>query len=81
VNVVIIFPPSSFDNETSEERKRIHTALRVCAEQAGLTGDVVLVWQDQHGTTKFIAPPQQHPFFQILKFEQLYAQVNHTITC
>jgi hypothetical protein len=53
----------------------------VCAEQAGLTGDVVLVWQDQHGTTKFIAPPQQHPFFQILKFEQLYAQVNHTITC
>jgi hypothetical protein len=46
-----------------------------------MLGDVVLVWRDQYGTMKFIAPPQQHPFFQIVKYEQLYAQVTGTIAC
>lgn len=81
VPVVIVFPPGSFDLKTATERQRIHVGLRKCAERAGIAGDVVLVWQNQQGTMKFIAPPQQHPFFQIVKYEQLYAQVNGTLAC
>lgn len=81
VPVVIVFPPNSFDLKTAAERQRIQAAIRICAESAGMPGDVILVWQDQHGTMRFIAPPQQHPFFQIVKYEQLYAQVTGTIAC
>ena len=79
--VVIVFPPNSFDLKTAAERRRIQAEFRNCTEAAGLLGNVVLVWQDQHGTMKFIAPPQQHAFFQIVKYEQLYAQVTGTIAC
>jgi hypothetical protein len=81
VHVVVVFPPSSFDLKTAAERQRVHTALQNCTARARLAGDVVVVWRDRYGTTKFIAPPQQHPFFQIVKYEQLYAQVNGTIDC
>ena len=81
VPVVIVFPANSFDLKTAAERQRIQAAIRTCAEGAGMRGDIILVWQDQHGTMRFIAPPQQHPFFQIVKYEQLYAQVTGTIAC
>ncbi len=81
VPVVIVFPPSSFDLKTAVERRRIQAEFRSRTEGAGMLGDVVLVWRDQYGTMKFIAPPQQHPFFQIVKYEQLYAQLTGTIAC
>ena len=50
------------------------------AARAGLAGDIVPVWRDSCGRTSFIAPPQQRPFFQCLNYDQLFAQVNRTIT-
>jgi hypothetical protein len=38
-----------------------------------------MVWEDPQGRTRFIAPPQQHPFFQLVNYGQLRAQVNGTI--
>ena len=37
------------------------------------------LWEDPQGRTRFIAPPQQHPFFQVVNYGQLRAQVNGTI--
>jgi hypothetical protein len=44
------------------------------AERTPARKNCVTVWQDGHGRTQFIAPPQQRPFFQSLSFEQLRAQ-------
>jgi hypothetical protein len=81
VQVVVVFLGFDFDAKTERERLDFHNALERCAESAGLAGNVVILWQDPSRRTRFIAPPQQHPFFQIMKYEQLMAQVNGAIAC
>lgn len=81
VNVIVIFLDTVFDSKPSHVQHAVHLRLQAAASEAGLAGNVVPVWLDQFGRTKFIAPQQQHPFFQSVSHEQLYAQVNHTLTC
>ncbi len=70
VDIVVVFA----DADCSYDR------VRESAARGGLAGDVVMMWQDAEGCTQFIAPAHQHPFFRILSYEQLHAQVNCTIT-
>jgi hypothetical protein len=81
VQLVVVFLPSDFDGKTPQEKLDLHAALARCAERDGLPGNVVALWQDASHRTRFIAPPQQHPFFQIMKYEQLVAQVNGELRC
>jgi len=53
-----------------------YAALQTAAERAGFAGELALVWEDPQGRTRFMAPPQQHPFFQVVNHAQLRAQVN-----
>jgi hypothetical protein len=53
--------------------------LQAAATRAGFAGELAVVWEDPQGRTRFIAPPQQHPFFQVVNYGQLRAQVNGTI--
>lgn len=61
------------------EQISAYAALQAAAARAGLTGELAVVWEDPQGRTRFIAPPQQHPFFQVVNYGQLRAQVNGTI--
>ena len=54
-------------------------ALQAAAARAGFEGELAVVWEDPQGRTRFLAPPQQHPFFQVVNYSQLRAQVNGTI--
>jgi hypothetical protein len=56
-----------------------YAALQTAAARAGFAGELAVVWEDTQGRTRFIAPPQQHPFFQVVNYGQLRAQVNGTI--
>jgi hypothetical protein len=56
-----------------------YAALQAAAARAGFAGEVAVVWEDSQGRTRFIAQPQQHPFFQVVNYAQLRAQVNGTI--
>jgi hypothetical protein len=76
VQLVIVFV-----DQCSREKHGIYATLHGCATRAGLSGTVVAVWQDEFGRTRFIAPPEQHPFFRITGYDQLYAQVNSKIEC
>jgi hypothetical protein len=78
---VIIFAEISFSLLAAEERQEAYLAFQRLAARAGLVGDVVIFWQDRFGGTKFLAPAQQHAFFQIMKYDQLYAQVNGMLDC
>jgi hypothetical protein len=57
-----------------------YAALQRAAERAGLDGNVVAVWPDEFGRTRFLAPPEQHAFFQVVDYDQLRAQINGTIS-
>jgi hypothetical protein len=79
VNVVVVFvngapnPPGSV--------AQYYAALQGAAAQAGLDGNIVAVWPDEFGRTRFLAPPEQHAFFQIVDYDQLRAQINGTLRC
>ena len=77
--LVIVFPDAEFDAKTPEERRAAHEALAAGAAREGLVGDVVLVWRDRSGAMRFLAPPEQHPFLQVVHYDQLRAQANGTL--
>ena len=47
----------------------------VRARKVGLDGSLTLVWEDSSGRMQFIAPPEQRPFFEVMKYDQLRAQM------
>jgi hypothetical protein len=77
--IVVAFLDTAFDSRTPRERGETYAALQAAAVREGLRGEVAAVWEDPQGRTQFIAPPQQHPFFQVVHYRQLRAQVNGTI--
>jgi hypothetical protein len=74
VKVVVVFVDRAPERKTYAELER-------AAAQAGLVGNVVAVWVDEFGRTRFLAPPPQHAFFQIVDYDQLRAQINGTLRC
>jgi len=71
-----VFPEPVFDSRTPRERSEAYAALQAAAARQGFTGDLAVVWEDSQGRTRFIAPAPQHPFFQVVSYGQLRAQVN-----
>jgi hypothetical protein len=67
--LVIVFPEPGFELRDLQSR----------ALQAGLAGDVVPVWEEPSGRLGFLAPPQQRPFFEAMKYDQLRAQASRKI--
>jgi hypothetical protein len=61
------------------DQSKDYAALQAAAARAGFAGELAIVWEDSEGRTRFLAAPQQHPFFQVVNYGQLRAQVNGTI--
>ena len=57
----------------------LYETLQRRAKQAGLEGNVVAVWPDEFGRTRFLAAPEQHAFFQVIGYDQLRAQITGTL--
>jgi hypothetical protein len=74
VQVVVVF----LDHRPHAE---LYSALQSSAKQAGLTGQVVAVWPDEMGRTRFLAPQEMHAFFRVVGYDQLRAQINTTLQC
>ncbi len=69
--LLVAFPDADHGNA--------YAALQTAAARAGFAGELAAVWEDAQGRTRFIAPAPQHPFFQVVKYGQLRAQVNGSI--
>jgi hypothetical protein len=74
LHLVVVF----LDQRPSPE---LFGALERSAKQAGLAGQVVAVWPDEIGRTRFLAPPQMHAFFRVVGYDQLRAQINTVLPC
>jgi len=59
----------------------LYEALQRAANRAGLEGNVVAVWADGFGRTRFLAPAEQHAFFSAARYDQLRAQINGALDC
>ena len=74
VYVVVVF----LDHRPHAE---FYGRLQSSAKQAGLAGEVVAVWPDEMGRTRFLAPQEMHAFFRVVGYDQLRAQINTTLQC
>lgn len=77
--MLAVFLESTFEVKSLEDRSATYAALQSAAARQGFNGEVVALWEDPAGRTRFIAPPQQQPFFELMKYGQLRAQINGTL--
>ena len=56
-------------------------ALERAASAASLEGEVIPIWSDRFGRTRFMAAPQRHAFLRVVDYAQLRAQINASIPC
>ncbi|MBZ5635674.1 MAG: hypothetical protein LAO55_21310 [Acidobacteriia bacterium] len=57
----------------------VYAELQTAAAREGFNGEIAVVWEDPQGRTRFLASSPQHPFFQVVNYNQLRAQVNATL--
>jgi len=79
VKVVVVFVDGA--PQPPDSMAQHYAAIQQAAAQAGLDGSIVAVWPDEFGRTRFLAPPEQHAFFQIVDYDQLRAQISGTLRC
>ena len=76
VDVLVVFPGSGFDVCPEPKQHRIYMTLQACAARDGFSGEIALVWQDASAAKKLLCAPQQRPFFECVRYDQLAAQIN-----
>jgi hypothetical protein len=77
--ILVAFLEAAFEDLSPGDKAETYAKLQAAVARGGLRGEVAAVWEDRQGRTRFIAPPQQHPFFHVVNYSQLRAQVNGTI--
>jgi hypothetical protein len=78
VNVVVVFVAPAVAHKSTEEQNEIAAGLQVCAQSAGLAGNIAMVWPGG-----FWAPRNQHAFFGSPggSYGELARRVNKKLTC
>ena len=71
VPVTVVCLAESLDSKTPKERRAIHEAWK-----SWISGSVALVWPDAGGLARWLADPQQQPFFDTVRLDQIRAQVH-----
>jgi hypothetical protein len=74
--VTVVCLAGSLDSKTPEERHAIHEAWKSWAARQGISRSVALVWPDAAGLARWLADPQQQPFFDAVSLDQIRAQVH-----
>jgi hypothetical protein len=74
--VTVVSLAGSLDSKTPEERRALHEAWKSWAARQGISGSVALVWPDACGLARWLADPQQQPFFDAVRLDQIRAQTH-----
>ena len=74
VQVTVVSLAQSLDSRTPEERRAVHEAWKNWARRQGISGSVALVWPDASGLAQWLAEPEQRPFLEAVRLDQIRAQ-------
>lgn len=78
IDLIIVPLESSFHHKPQQEQIEIIDELQTRATAAGLAGTVVPVWM-LGNRMGFIAPPNWHPFFKSISWNDVIRNVNKEI--
>jgi hypothetical protein len=76
INILDVDLTVVFVDAAMPDKLKLYAALHRSVTNLGPGENLVLVWPDEFGRTRFIAPPEQHPFLQVVGYDQLSAQIN-----
>jgi hypothetical protein len=79
VDLIIIPVESAFGVKNQKEQHQIFSELQIRANNAGLAGTVVPVWDGGGGRLAFLAPTQWHSFFRSLTLQWVAANINKSL--
>ena len=79
--VILVVVGPSFTSMGEADKTRACAALQTCARSARLDGTVVPVWDDHSGWPRFWAPPEWHPFFESLTWQNVADNINGSLQC
>lgn len=80
-DMIIVFVHAKVGGWTDEKRQQLSAQLQICADNAGLAGSVVLIWQTPLGHSEFSAPKPWHPFLKSISYQMLAGNINKELTC
>lgn len=79
-NMIIIPVSNSVNNIGTAKQNELKSSLQLFAQDAGLAGEVCLVWE--HGNHfHFLAPSQWHGFFKSINMQFVARNINKKLTC
>ena len=79
IDLIIVPVNSSFAHKSDSDQHDTIEAMQLAATSAGLAGTVVPIWNIGNRTV-FIAPPNWHPFFKSIAWNDVLATVNKEIS-
>ena len=79
IDLIIIPVESDFGNKTSQEKQESANYLQIGANNAGLAGTVVPVWDEGRGRMGFFAPSKWHLFFESVSLAWVAQNINREI--
>jgi len=80
VDLIIVIVAGAFQYQSTSEQAASQEALQLCAAAANLKGTVVPVWQSGN-SAGFFAPPNWHPFFRGLVWDDILLSINGELQC
>lgn len=79
-DMIIIPVSNSINSIGSTKQNELKSSLQLFAKDAGLAGEVCLVWE--HGRRfHFLAPQQWHGFFKSINMQVVAQNINKKLTC
>lgn len=79
-DMIIVPVKSSVNSMTSQQQNELKSSIQFFARDAGLAGEVCLVWNNG-SRFSFLAPRQWHPFFKGINMSFVAANINKKLTC
>ncbi|MDE8603935.1 hypothetical protein M3I01_013610 [Marinomonas sp. RSW2] len=79
-DMIIIPVSSSLSNMSNTKQNELRDSLQLYARDAGLAGEVCLVWETGN-RFYFIAPNLWHPFFKGMSMNFVARNINKKLTC
>ena len=74
VQLTVVCLAESLESKATEERRAVYEAWIDWAARRGMPGSVALVWPDAFGLAQWLAEPQQRPFLDAVRLDQIRAQ-------
>lgn len=75
-DVITVFVGDGVDDMSEVEQNHVCRELQFRAHNAGMSGNVAMVWEDRSGHLGYRVPQAWQPFFDSVDYDELAQRIN-----